>query len=80
MAKKKEKLGIVSRGLFRASDLERRTYHSDVGCRFLVGVEGTDPNTWARITAYGSTHAERKAYALKVYFEMYPERARRLQG
>jgi hypothetical protein len=50
--------------LYRATNAEKRLC-GDNNTDFLVGFEGSMPETWERIAGYGSTAAKRKAAAIK---------------
>ena len=53
----------------------KRLYGSSTITLFHVGIEGSDPSTWATIEAFGKTPGERKTNALDVYKETHPEHA-----
>ncbi len=50
---------------YKANANERRMFPgSKTVTKFLVGFEGSEPNTWKRIVGYGPTPGERKTYAI----------------
>jgi len=50
----------------------KRLYGSSTVTRFYVGEEGSPPDTWATIEAYGPTPGDRKTYAMNEYRKSHP--------
>lgn len=64
-----KKIFAQSEYRYRASAAEKRLFGGSTVTQFLVGYEGSGPNTWKRVMGYGPTPGERKTFAIKKFLE-----------